>query len=104
MNEQRSNFIPVVEHETIPPSDNRTSQRTQRETITSDEQCRTVRHAPDVDEIEDIGVIAEVEEEVVPGAFLVVPGTDREQNSCSKGICYVDISGMLVSTGTKGHA
>ena len=82
MNEQRSNFIPVVEHETIPPSDNRTSQRTQRETVTSDEQCRTVRHAPDVDEIEDIGVIAEVEEEVVPCALLVHVHTEWKVVRC----------------------
>ena len=71
MDEQGGNLVPVVKDKTIPPGDDSTSQRAQRQAVTRDEECGTRRHSPYEDEIEDVGVVAEVEEEVVPCALLV---------------------------------
>ena len=71
VDEQRSNLVPVVEYKTIPPGDDRASQGAQGETVASDEQSWTVGHCPDEDQVEDVDIVAEVEEEIVPGALLV---------------------------------
>ena len=82
MDEQGGNLVPVVKDKTIPPGDDSTSQRAQRQAVTRDEECGTRRHSPYEDEIEDVGVVAEVEEEVVPCAFLVHVHPERKVIGC----------------------
>jgi len=50
-----------------------------REGVASDKKSGTRRKKPDEDEIEDGHVVAEVEEEIMPGAFLVLIETERKE-------------------------
>ena len=79
MYEQRRHFVRVVEDEAVAPRDDRTGERPMRETVACDKERSIVRKEPDVDEVEDGAVVAEIEEEVVPRTFLVVPRADGEK-------------------------
>ena len=81
MYKQRGNFVEVVKHKTITPSNDRASQGAMRQTVTGDPHSRICGSDPKIDQVEDSAVVAEVEEEVVPRAFLVVIRTNREQES-----------------------
>jgi len=50
-----------------------------REGVASDKESGTRRKKPDEDEVEDGHVVAEVEEEIMPGAFLVLIETERKK-------------------------
>lgn len=50
-----------------------------REAVARHEQRRVGREEPDVNEVEDCYVVAEVEEEVMPGTLLVSVRAKREQ-------------------------
>lgn len=79
MNEQRSHFIRIMKHQAVSPCDDRARKGTVGEAVTCHEQRRVGRKEPDVDEVEDCNVIAEVEEKVVPRTFLVSISANREQ-------------------------
>lgn len=72
MYEQRRNLILIMEHQTIPPSNHCARQGPMRQTIASNKECRTRRKEPDIDEVEDGHIVAQIEKEVVPCAFLVL--------------------------------
>ena len=58
VNEQRCNFVPIVEHEAVPPSDNGAPQRSMGQTVAGEEERRVGRHKPDEDDVEDVAVVA----------------------------------------------
>lgn len=74
--EQRGNLVLIVEYQTIAPCDNRAGEGAMRETVTGRKQRRAGWQEPDVDEIENRDIIAQVEEEIMPGAFLVCVGAE----------------------------
>lgn len=92
MDEERSNLVLVVEDKTIPPGDNSTGQGAMREAIASNEQNSAAGEDPEVDEVEDGDIVAEVEEEVVPGALLVLVVPERQQIEPLDSIRYVNPS------------
>lgn len=49
-----------------------------RQAVARHEQRRISRKEPDVDEVENCHVVAEVEEKVMPGTLLVGISTKRE--------------------------
>jgi hypothetical protein len=55
-----------MEYKAVPPGDHCTRKRTVREAVTCHEERRIGWKEPDVDEVENRDIIAEVEEEVVP--------------------------------------
>lgn len=63
-----------------------------REAVACHEQYRIGRKEPDVNEVEDCNVIAEVEEEVMPGTLLVGISAEREQIQPLKSICNMNPS------------
>jgi len=60
-----------------------------REGVASDKKAGTRRENPDKDEVEDGNVVAEVEEEIMPGAFLVPIETKRKQIETDYGIGHM---------------
>ena len=81
MDEQRRDFVEVVEDEAVAPCYDRAGKGALGEAVARDEERGVAREEPDVDEVENGAGVAEVEEEVVPRAFLVVVRTDREEES-----------------------
>ena len=79
-----------MENETVAPGYNSTRQRAMREGVASDKKSRTRREKPDENEVEDGNVVAEVEEEIMPGAFLVLIETERKkvETDCRIGHMY----------------
>ena len=71
VDEQRRHFVRIMEDKTIPPSNDGTSQRSMGHTITRNPKCRARRGKPDVDKVENGGIIAKVEKEIVPVLLLV---------------------------------
>lgn len=71
MDEQRGHFVEIVEDQAIPPSNDGTGKRSMRQAVASREECRAIRHSPNPDKIEDVGVVAQVEEEIMPCSLLV---------------------------------
>lgn len=90
MNEQRCHFIGVMKHEAVSPRYDCTRKGAMREAVACHEQRRIRRKEPDVNEVEDCNVIAEVEEKVMPEALLVDISAKREQIQRLNGICNVD--------------
>ncbi len=78
-----------MENKTIPPSDDRASQRAQGKTVTSNKQGCAVRHCPDEDQVEDVDIVAQVEEEIVPCAFLIIVGAEGKEVQGLHGISYM---------------
>lgn len=72
MHKQGCDFVLIVEHEAISPCDHGACQGSMREQIARDEQSRAGREEPEVHEVEDGDKVTEIEEEVVPGALLVL--------------------------------
>lgn len=68
-----------MEDKTVPPSNHSTGQGTMRETVASNEQEGAAWEEPEVDEVEDGDKVAQVEEEIVPGAFLVLIISERQK-------------------------
>lgn len=89
MNEQGGHFIEVMEHQAVPPRDDCARKGSMRETVACHEQCRVGRKEPDVNEIEDCRVIAEVEEEVMPVTLLVDISANGEEIQPLGGVCHV---------------
>jgi len=79
MNKQRRNLISIMEHQTIPPRNNRTRYRPMAQQITRDEEGRTGRKNPKEEEIEDVDIVAQIKEKVMPVAFLVNVHAEREE-------------------------
>lgn len=75
MDKQRRDFVNIVEDQAVPPCDNRTCDRTMRETITRDKQPCTLGEEPYVEEVENKHVVTEVEEEIVPCTLFVAVDT-----------------------------
>jgi hypothetical protein len=48
------------------------------QTVTGEEESRIRWKEPDVDQVEDIAIVAEVKEEIVPQSFLVIVCSYRE--------------------------
>ena len=86
MYEQRRHFVGVVEDEAVAPGNDCARKRTMRETVTCYEECSVAGEEPNVDEVEDGAVVAEVEEEVVPCAFFVVVGAEGEEDPGVEGV------------------
>lgn len=78
MNEQRCYFIGVMKHKAISPRNDCTRKGAMREAVARHEQCRVGRKEPDVNEVEDCDIIAEVEEKVMPETLLVGISAKRE--------------------------
>lgn len=79
MNEQRRDLVLVVKYKTVSPCDDGTSQGTMGKTVARDEQDGAAWEEPEVDEVEDGDIVAQVEEEVVPGALLVLVISERQK-------------------------
>lgn len=86
MYEQRRHLVLVVEDEAVAPGDHRTRERPVREAVARDEQRRASGEEPDVYEVEDRHVVAQIEQEVVPRALLVLVEPQREQVHPDDGI------------------
>ena len=97
MNEERGDFVRVVEDETVAPRDDGAGERSMRKTVTCDEQGRTRRKDPDIDKVEDCAVVAEVEEEIMPCTFLVGVCTDWQEVAGKNGVCdmYPSAAGRM---------
>lgn len=52
-----------------------------RQAIARNKQCSIIWEEPDIDKIEDCAKVAEIEEEIMPRAFLVLVVTHWEQVS-----------------------
>lgn len=61
MDEQRRDFVRVMEHQTVPPSDNSAGQRPMGQTVTRHPQRCAGGEDPEEQEVEDVRVIAQVE-------------------------------------------
>ena len=61
MHEEAGNLILIVEYKAISPSDNRTRKTAVTQTVACDEQSRRPREEPDIHEVQDGDIIAEVE-------------------------------------------
>lgn len=92
MNEQGGDLILIMEYKTIPPSNNSTGQGPMREAVAGDEESRARREEPKEDKVEDGHVVAEIEEEVMPGAFLVLIVTQGQEVKTLHGIHDVNPS------------
>ena len=92
MNEQRCHFIGVMKHEAVSPRYDCTRKGAMREAVACHEQRRIRRKEPDVNEVEDCNVVAEVEEKIMPGTFLVGISTNREQIQPLNSICNMNPS------------
>lgn len=79
MHEQRRNLIQVVEHEAVAPGNHCAGERAMRKTVACDEERSALREEPDVDEVENGNVVAQVEEEVVPRTLLICIRAQREE-------------------------
>lgn len=100
MNKQRCDFIRVMEDEAVTPGNDRAREGAVREAVARYKERRVRGEQPDVDEVEDGAVVAEVEEEVVPGALLVVVGAHGEQVAGLEGVRDVHVSaGRVRSVG-----
>lgn len=97
MNKQRGDFIRVMEYEAVAPGNDGAREGAVREAVARNEQRGVRGEQPDVDEVEDGAIVAEVEKEVVPGALLVVVGAHGEQVSGLEGVRDVHISAGRVS-------
>ena len=86
MYEQTRNLINIMKDKTISPGDDRACQTPVRKAITRYEQCRALREEPDVYEVEDSGVVAEIEEEIVPGPFFVFEPAEGKEVETLEGI------------------
>ena len=60
VDEGRGDLVEVVEDETISPGDNSRGQGAVRHQIAGHKECWAVREHPDIDEAEDVDVVAEV--------------------------------------------
>jgi hypothetical protein len=78
MNEQRCYFIGVMKYKAISPRDDCTRKGTVREAVACHEQRRVGRKEPNINEVEDCDIIAEVEEKVMPVTLLVGISAKRE--------------------------
>lgn len=58
VDEERSNLIPVVEDEAVPPGNHGACQRSKRDAIAGNKQRGTCWHGPDKDKVQDVDVIA----------------------------------------------
>lgn len=81
-----------MEHKAVSPRDDCTCEGTVREAVTCHEQRSIGRKEPDVNEVEDCNVVAEVEEKIMPGTFLVGISTNREQIQPLNSICNMNPS------------
>jgi hypothetical protein len=79
VHEQRSDLVLVVENEAVAPGDDCARERTVRETVACDEQRGASWEDPDVYEVEKGDVVAEVEEKIMPRAFLVSIRAQRKE-------------------------
>jgi hypothetical protein len=89
VDKQGGDFILIMKNETVAPGYNGTRQRAMREGVASHKKSGTRREKPDEDEVEDGNVIAEVEEEIMPGAFFVLIKTERKQIETNYGIGHM---------------
>ena len=87
MDEQRRDLIHVVEDEAVSPRNHCTRKRSVREAITCEEHGGARWKDPDVYEIEDVAVVAEVEEEIVPGALLVLVPAEGDEVGRADRVC-----------------
>ena len=92
MYEQTRNLINIMKDKTISPGDDRACQTPVRKAITRYEQRRTLREEPNVYEVEDGNVVAEIEEEIVPGQFFVFEPAEGKKVETLEGIRYVNPS------------
>jgi hypothetical protein len=60
-----------MENKAISPSDDGAGKRAMRKTIARDEKGGVGREKPDENKVEEVDIVTEVEEEVVPGSLLV---------------------------------
>jgi hypothetical protein len=65
-----------MEYGAISPSDNCAGEWAMWETITRNEKDGVGREKPDADKVDDINIVTEVKEEVVPGSLLVSDETE----------------------------
>lgn len=79
MHEQTRNLINIMKHKTVSPGDNCACQTSMRKTIARYEQRRALREEPDVYKVEDSDVVAEIEEEIMPGPFFVFEPAEWEE-------------------------
>ena len=86
MYEQRGDFVKVMEDKTIPPCNHSARQRAMRETVTRDPKRRARWCEPDENKVEDRNVVAEVEQKVMPRAFLVGIDAHREEIDAPDGV------------------
>jgi len=75
MHEKRSDFVLVMEYKTVSPCNDGARQRAVAQAITSGKQSRAWGEEPEIDEVEEGNIVAEVEHEIMPGALLVRVGT-----------------------------
>ena len=78
-----------MEDKTVTPRNNRAGEGAMRETIRRDEHGGTGREKPYVDETNDIRVVAQVEEEVVPQFLFVCISTHRDEDEGTDRVCNV---------------
>jgi len=91
VDEETRHFIQIMEDQTIPPGNHRTSQAPMAQTITRDKQRRRRRKDPEIDKVENSDIVAQVEQKVMPGAFLVNVRSERQEVGGQDGIGDVDI-------------
>ena len=82
MDEQRRHFVRIMEHQTISPSDDSASQSPMGQTVARHPQPYVGREHPEEQEVEDVRVVTQVEQEVVPIALLVLIHAKREKIQC----------------------
>ena len=78
-----------MEDKTVTPSNNRAGEGAMRETIRRNEHGGTRREEPYVDETNDIRVVAQVEEEVVPQLLFVCISTYGKKDEGTDRVCNV---------------
>lgn len=76
-----------MEHQTIPPGNDSAGQRPMRQTVTCHPQRCARRKDPEEQEVEDVHVVAHVEQEVVPVSLLVLVCAKWEEIQCLERIC-----------------
>ena len=71
MNEKRRDFIGVMKNQAIPPSYDSARQGAMTQAVACDPERRAGGRDPYKDEIENGGIVAEIEKEVMPRPFLI---------------------------------
>ncbi len=87
MHKQGRNLVLIVEDQAVPPCDYSAGEGSHREAVAGDEEGGARREKPDEEEIEECRKVAHVEHEVVPRAFLVCVGAERQEIETLHGIC-----------------